>query len=204
MANLAWGLAGLASGLGGLGQGLGDLDRSPATGSQENSSPSIFSNSGIMRISSGNFPEEQPWWRANWWCFVCQALAASASSDDEGVGNNSRALRRNPPGTRVPRTPYVVTKNGHAIKIPEGWEGRVAKDGKGLVYQKPGPGLHPDADSLRIVDPNNQNPSGYIRYYNERGQSLDRFGSNNNPLGDAATHIPINGRPIPGLERIYR
>lgn len=49
---------------------------------------------------------------------------------------------------------------------------------------------------IRIMDPTKQYPSGYVRYYNQRGQPLDVFGK---PGSQATTHIPLeyNG-PIPG------
>ena len=84
---------------------------------------------------------------------------------------------------------FVTTPRGTTFDIPEGYVGREADNGQGIVYQEPGaPG---NAGSIRIMEPNAQNPSGYFRYYNNEGpgQPLD---VNGNPGPPSATHIPEN------------
>jgi hypothetical protein len=49
---------------------------------------------------------------------------------------------------------------------------------------------------IRIMDPTERYPQGYVRYYNNQGQPLDAFGK---PAGRAETHIPLDYEgPIPG------
>jgi hypothetical protein len=80
---------------------------------------------------------------------------------------------------------FVGTPRGTVYDIPEGWEPRVADNGRGIVYQRPG--ALRNADSIRIMEPTSKYPSGYVRYYNSGNQPLDVFG---NPGADPVTHIP--------------
>jgi RHS repeat-associated protein len=89
---------------------------------------------------------------------------------------------------------FVATRGGTAVTIPEGWVGRVADNGKGVVYQRPG--ATGNADMIRIMDPTSRYPSGYVRYYNQHGQPLDVLGK---PGLRDATHIPLDYQgPISG------
>jgi hypothetical protein len=76
---------------------------------------------------------------------------------------------------------------GTSVSIPEGWVARVADNGKGIVYQRPG--ATGNADMIRIMDPTIRYSSGYVRYYNQHGQPLDVLGK---PGPRDATHIPLN------------
>jgi len=84
----------------------------------------------------------------------------------------------------------VVGSNGTLVPIPEGWSAMVAINGKGMVYQRPG--AMGNADSIRVMDPTPLHPQGYVRYYNWQGQPLDVNGSQGNPAGGNATHIPLD------------
>jgi hypothetical protein len=90
-------------------------------------------------------------------------------------------------GARVAGRTFVTTPNGTTVQIPEGWVGRTADSGKGIVYQRPG--ATGNADMIRIMDPTKQYPNGYVRYYNQHGQPLDVFGK---PGSQATTHIPLD------------
>ena len=93
-----------------------------------------------------------------------------------------------PSGPQEPRGPlFIGTPNGRVFRIPEGWVGRPADNGKGIVFQRPG--AHGNSDMIRIMDPTPDKPSGYFRYYNSHGQPLDPFGK---PGRESATHIPID------------
>ena len=89
----------------------------------------------------------------------------------------------------------VATPSGTTVAVPSGWTGRVADNGKGIVYQEAG--AAGNANSMRIMDPgaDPRYPAGYIRFYGPNGQPLDRYG---HPGSDAYTHFPLdyNG-PIP-------
>ena len=65
--------------------------------------------------------------------------------------------------------------------------GRVADNGAGIVYQRPG--ATGSADMIRIMDATLQYPQGYVRYYNDRGQPLDPSGK---PGNRALTHISLD------------
>ena len=82
---------------------------------------------------------------------------------------------------------FVVTQNGATVEIPEGWVGREANNCKGIVFQRPG--AEGNADMIRIMEPTERYPNGYVRYYNSYGQPLDVAG---HPGPPAATHIPLD------------
>jgi RHS repeat-associated protein len=89
--------------------------------------------------------------------------------------------------TRVevfPTRAFVTTPRGVTYDIPKGWEGRVADNGKGIVFQRPG--ARGNADMIRIMDPVSKYPNGYVRVYNGRGQPVD---VNGKPGPAASTHI---------------
>ncbi len=88
---------------------------------------------------------------------------------------------------------FVTTPTGTTAVIPEGWVGRTADNGKGIVYQRPG--AIGDADSIRVMQPNARNPNGYVVYYNRHGQPLNVDGNITSPLH---WHIPLTHQgPLP-------
>ena len=72
--------------------------------------------------------------------------------------------------------------------IPQGWTPRIADNGKGVVFQRPG--AQGNADMIRVMDPTSQYPDGYVRVYNSHGQPVD---INGKPGPQSATHIPLDG-----------
>lgn len=74
------------------------------------------------------------------------------------------------------------------------WKGRVAK-GDGEVWQAPdkvAPGRRKpqNADTIRIMDPDDRYSHGYVRFYNSHGQPLRLDGHTGTARGPD-THIPI-------------
>ncbi|MGH9267328.1 MAG: hypothetical protein ACRD0D_04040 [Acidimicrobiales bacterium] len=89
---------------------------------------------------------------------------------------------------------FVGTPRGTVYDVPEGWAPRVADNGRGIVYQRPG--ATGNADMIRIMDPTSKYPNGYVRYYNQYGQPLDVYGR---PGPPSATHISQDYQgPWPG------
>jgi hypothetical protein len=80
---------------------------------------------------------------------------------------------------------YVTTPRGVTYKIPEGWTRRTADNGKGIVFQKPG--SSGNQNMIRIMGPNSQNPNGYVRIFNSKGEPVNY---NLKPGTKAETHIP--------------
>jgi len=102
------------------------------------------------------------------------------------IGGGSSTSSSNPPGTSVPGPGFVVAPNGTAIPIPPGYEGRVADNGKGLVYQNPCDVGNNNA--IRVADPNAMYPDGYARFYNGAGQPTNAAGK---PGPHKDTHFPL-------------
>jgi hypothetical protein len=83
---------------------------------------------------------------------------------------------------------FVGTPRGTVYDVPEGWAHRVADNGKGSVYQRPG--ATGNQDMIRIMEPTPKYPDGYARVYNGQppnGQPVDVFGK---PGPQPATHVP--------------
>jgi len=67
-------------------------------------------------------------------------------------------------GARAPD--FIVTPNGEAIPVPEGSVGPTATQSPGIQFNggTGGNGLAPNVTDVRIMEPNAQNPSGYVNY----------------------------------------
>ena len=75
------------------------------------------------------------------------------------------------------------------------WKPRVADNGKGVVWQKPG--ATGNQHMLRSMDPTPAYPHGYVRFHNQYGQPVDLHG---HPGPKSTTHIgknPDGTYPIP-------
>ena len=69
---------------------------------------------------------------------------------------------------------------------PLGWQRRVADNGRGMVWQRPG--ASGNADLFRIMEPTASYPHGYARFYNAHGQPMTLAGK---PGPPSETHIPL-------------
>lgn len=58
--------------------------------------------------------------------------------------------------------------------VKDDWVPRPANNGNGTVYQRPG--APRNADSIRVADPDERYPNGYVRFYNEHNQPVDLEG----------------------------
>lgn len=75
----------------------------------------------------------------------------------------------------------------------QNWKGRVSDNEKGEVWQDPDfVGVkvngNEDVNSMRVMDPTERYPNGYLRFYNKQGQPIDIDGR---PTGKDPTHLPI-------------
>jgi hypothetical protein len=112
-------------------------------------------------------------------------LSALARTDQKAAEAITAAGRRTTNVLPTSGRTFVTTPGGHTYDIPAGWPGRVADNGKGLVFQKPG--STGSNDMIRIMDPTANYPNGYARVHNEYGQPVD---VNGKPRSRAETHIP--------------
>jgi hypothetical protein len=112
----------------------------------------------------------------------------------QGPGQYSSIGPEPVPPSNLPGTPvsggvdYVAGAKGNPVAIPEGYEGRVADNGKGLVYQPAG--ATGNADAIRIADPDGRYPIGYARFYNQYGQPVIPW--TGAPGSKADTHFPLD------------
>jgi hypothetical protein len=134
---------------------------------------------------------------------IIEALKKLLRDDRGSIGGDPTRVTRTPAGDLVKTVThsggsravtssgktFVTTPQGMTYEIPAGWKGRVADNGKGLVFQKPGSAGN--ANMIRIMDPTPKYPNGYVRFFNDGGQPLDVFGK---PGSKAATHIPSEYR----------
>jgi hypothetical protein len=117
-------------------------------------------------------------------------LAALAGTDAKAAEAITAAGRKGggtPPTNVVPSSgrTFVSTPWGAVYDVPAGWTSRMADNGKGLIFQKPG--STGNADLIRIMDPTPHYPNGYARVHNGYGQPVD---VNGRPGSKADTHIP--------------
>jgi hypothetical protein len=71
--------------------------------------------------------------------------------------------------------------------IPVGWAPELARNKKGVVFQRPG--APHNADLIRVMDPTPEHPGGYIRVHNRYRQPVDVHGK---PRSDDDTHVPLD------------
>lgn len=91
---------------------------------------------------------------------------------------------------------FATSGRGTTFDVPKGWVGRNANNDKGLFFQRPG--SVGDQNSVRIMEPTQKYPDGYVRVYNSEGngQPVDVFGR---PGPPSDTHISQLYRgPWPG------
>jgi hypothetical protein len=100
-------------------------------------------------------------------------------------GKRMRAIERAKKVRGGPGTPLDMSTRPSAAGAD--WEGVVARNGKGEVWQRPG--AAGNSHMLRIEDPSPRYPDGCVRFYNSRGQPIDLEGD---PTGHHQTHIRLN------------
>lgn len=70
-----------------------------------------------------------------------------------------------------------------------GWVPRIARTGKGMIWQDPSVPEGDNSNSIRIMYPTARHPNGYVRFYNMYNQPIVLNGK---PGSNSVTHIPIN------------
>jgi hypothetical protein len=92
---------------------------------------------------------------------------------------------------------FVVSPDGTVFPVPDGATGPVTTEGPGFQYNggQGGNGLAGNVTDVRFMDPNSQNPSGYVNYGSQQAnggwQSVNPYTGvpvdTNNPMW----HIPM-------------
>lgn len=121
-------------------------------------------------------------------------LLMNASHNNNSVLNEAEGAGPRP-GDPLPESSRPPEAGG-------GWEGRVANNGKGTVWQDPAyadapAGSPKNANTFRNAEPDGNYPDGYVRYYNEKGEPI---GLDGKPGSKAHTHIaknPDGTYPVP-------
>jgi hypothetical protein len=117
-------------------------------------------------------------------------LGRNAAQNDNQVLSEAQgpSAAEPKPGEPLPESSRPDTAGGD-------WQGRVANNGKGEVWQKPEnvdppPGTPRNANMVRIADADARYPHGYVRFYNEHGQPI-RLDGRPGIDKDPETHVPI-------------
>ena len=103
---------------------------------------------------------------------------------------------------------FVDAGNGVTVPIPEGFKARMADTGEGIVFQRPGAptsGQLKNRDMVRIMEPTNRYPDGYIVYYDSNGNPLDLNGVGGKPRADWHHGLDnlTKGQPMSGYVNWY-
>jgi len=88
-------------------------------------------------------------------------------------------------GSTAAEARAAAEKSGY--EIPSNYIAEPADNGQGWTFRAPG--STGDANIVRVMEPNSQNPNGYVRYYNSQGQPLNIDGK---PGPDPDTHLPLD------------
>jgi RHS repeat-associated protein len=118
---------------------------------------------------------------------IIAGVAAAGRTGISLIRAGKAAIRRQKP------TDFVVTKNGDAVRIPDGAKGPYPPNkGTGMVYRcgEGGKGMDKRVDGVRVMD-RNSNQGRRVNWMNGNGQTVDpataRTISNNHPAG----HVPL-------------
>ena len=127
-------------------------------------------------------------------CAVAGAVAVSADVATGGVligGGTLAASAFMPPGEGVVPgdSACPVAQSADLPGLPADWSARQADNGKGWVYQAPGPHLNQNSNSYRVMEPTDKYPNGYVRFYNKHGQPIRADGK---PGSQSETHFPVD------------
>ena len=118
--------------------------------------------------------------------------AAEGAVDAERAVQTARTIA---PTTVIPSSgkTWVSTGRGTVYDVPAGWTQRMADNDKGLVFQRLG--AQDDRDLVRIMEPTQRYPDGYVRVHNSHNQPVTPLGK---AEGRAATHISqLHQGPFP-------
>lgn len=115
---------------------------------------------------------------------VAPAAPRSVATAGAARGTDGAAARTGGSPSGGGERLFVTSGRGTTYDIPEGWSKRVADNGGGLVFQKPG--ATGNADMIRIMEPTSRYPAGYVRVYSANSQPTNVFGK---PGPAAETHI---------------
>jgi hypothetical protein len=129
-------------------------------------------------------------------------LAGAGALDLAHHASQNNNVVLNEASGSAPRPGDPLPSSSRPSSAGSSWEGRVANNGRGQVWQDPASANAPkgspaNANSFRSADPEPDYPNGYVRFYNEDGQPLRLDGR---PGSNADTHIPKNpdgSYPVP-------
>jgi hypothetical protein len=114
-----------------------------------------------------------------------EGLRHSASVLGENIGaSTSAGPAPAAPGGTTEADPKAGSRRPRGV--PATWTDAPAANGKGRVWRRPG--SKGNADTLRLMEPNERYPYGYVRFYNQYSQPI---GLDGKPGGRDITHIPV-------------
>ena len=97
------------------------------------------------------------------------------------------------PGSSADEARAAAAASGY--EIPDNYVAERAANDQGWVFRAPG--STGNANIVRVGEPNAQNPTGYVRYYNSFGQAITGPSPGGKPGSDPDTHLPLRGGDDP-------
>ena len=117
--------------------------------------------------------------------FLASYSAGAINCDSGPIATGSLAS-----GSSAAEARAAAESSGY--QIPGNYVAEPAGNGQGWTFRAPG--TTGNANIIRVMEGNDQNPNGYVRYYNSHGQPLNVEGK---PGPDEDTHLPLDPDPEP-------
>ena len=124
---------------------------------------------------------------SRWKFRLSRAPCARSMTAARGVASRRSCPRYGSRKAELLPTGGRVLGRGRPHGVKQDWNIRTSDNGKGTVFQSPD--STGNANSLRIMNATPDYPNGYVRFYNDQGQSI---GLDGKPGPNSETHIPRN------------
>ena len=93
---------------------------------------------------------------------------------------------------------FVGNEAGKVVPVPKGFTARRADNDAGIVFQKAG--STGNDDMVRIMDPTDRYPEGYVVFYDHGGRPLDALGNPGYKKNSPKIHHGMDGDPPTGYK----
>ena len=120
-------------------------------------------------------------------------VSATPKSSAPAANRQSLGAAATPSGPKSPKNFVTPTNPPTRPSIPPGHVAEPSRSGNGTVYRAPG--SKGDANTVRVMGPTKEYPSGYSVHYNKEGHAINPA-TGKQGSGPAETHVPLpaNGK----------